>query len=675
MHPTSTPTSQPAPRGTKRPIDLLAIRQRQLAKKAHQDAPQSSSLQSPSSASQPTLTRPDPGSSPKSSPRPSSSRSTPPVVALDGSRAPNPAGPSARMPSIARPSSNLASAASTSPRIKSATRNPFSKSKQGHSAVPHNPFMMLEKIRSASESESKSIESIFDMDSVQSQDVPSNRGHLVAAAIRGYKQSQTVKDFESRAAESGGSTEEIVAQICSPGGILSINSSSARHDTDSSDSDEEVIEWTSDFYRDAVVQTPASEGATYDIMFAGDLDGQTLPDELAKSSVARTVASEQGVGATERATNDEFSGSDTRLPIDWNLKFSAVFHSPYSFSSINVHNSLHESEALGSFVERGNTVEIDTDHKYAFQHSLYHWLYPSQRLAPALSQAVLQHLKREPESRSAVHLDENMKHFAALQEEWKSAFRSLYFAMKNDVSSYFYYLNPEFSVLFLSPKVVAGESPKPKAVLSTSTPGLRRILESQGKSGLATKLCVAATSLGPRVPFEAVLPDPATRDLSQEAGKRVPLYFASPKAVHGLFDFLLNWRDPQLERQARQFPMLVSPHPFLHASLKSAQVSKYGKVQQASGLKGQNAAVGLTEYYRLEIRGLLLPTSVLALVESLKKHQKPGMTTGTHSGNHGGTHSSDPHLMRPLEGTFSNYDNMQGMNLGGGTNSDGVPAE
>jgi len=51
------------------------------------------------------------------------------------------------------------------------------------------------------------------------------------------------------------------------------------------------------------------------------------------------------------------------------------------------------------------------------------------------------------------------------------------------------------------------------------------------------------------------------------------LIISDHHAVHGLFDFLLNWIDPIASRRAEGFPLLISPKPFLNASLKAAQVN------------------------------------------------------------------------------------------------------
>jgi hypothetical protein len=73
--------------------------------------------------------------------------------------------------------------------------------------------------------------------------------------------------------------------------------------------------------------------------------------------------------------------------------------------------------------------------------------------------------------------------FKEREEEWKVSFRSAYFTVKNGAAPFLYYVNSEFSVLFHYPKeneTLGSDGNSLKAILSQSTPGLRKALARDG---------------------------------------------------------------------------------------------------------------------------------------------------------------------------------------------------
>lgn len=62
------------------------------------------------------------------------------------------------------------------------------------------------------------------------------------------------------------------------------------------------------------------------------------------------------------------------------------------------------------------------------------------------------------------------------------------------------------------------------------------------------------------------------RDRVVGNARRSVLVFRGHMGVHGLFNFLLNWRDNRVEFRSRGPPMLVAPCVFLNATVKQAEV-------------------------------------------------------------------------------------------------------
>lgn len=125
--------------------------------------------------------------------------------------------------------------------------------------------------------------------------------------------------------------------------------------------------------------------------------------------------------------------------------------------------------------------------KQRFDQSLYHWVYPPTQNPPshsALMSKILGKAESKPKSLSqSEHAD--WEFYKEREEEWKVSFRSAYFTVKNGAAPFLYYVNSEFSVLFHYPNESQGQGSNGnsfKAVLSQSTPGLRKALARDGNT-------------------------------------------------------------------------------------------------------------------------------------------------------------------------------------------------
>ncbi|KAJ3041950.1 hypothetical protein HDV00_008459 [Rhizophlyctis rosea] len=263
-------------------------------------------------------------------------------------------------------------------------------------------------------------------------------------------------------------------------------------------------------------------------------------------------------------------------PMDWTVKTSATFTSDVSFEWCSQQNSAEDSANLISFVAQCKSENRQT----SLRHCLYHWTYPIEIPSPIRVSTITKILGKvadkavlEPEQ------DLEYKTFLQSEEAWKRAFQSLYHITRNGQSPYFYYLNSEFSVLFFGESATKGMDCE--AIMSKSSPGIRKQLENddidfrevrRGKRSTHSAEVVEQEEeeLGLPEDKEFVDAQKAPARMQQQEGGSA-LHFVGHNNVHGLFDFLLNWKEPRIERRAEKFPMLLAPSPFLNGCLRTAE--------------------------------------------------------------------------------------------------------
>ena len=114
-----------------------------------------------------------------------------------------------------------------------------------------------------------------------------------------------------------------------------------------------------------------------------------------------------------------------------------------------------------------------------------------------------------------------------------------------------------------------------------------------------------------------------------------PLHFTGPLQVHGLYDYLLRWREPRSDRRSQCFPVLYASHPFVNASLKAAKVTRsLSAVQQvtasASSATTSSSTTTTTEGFKMTLKGLILPSATGPILRALSQ-QNPDFTSNSQS--------------------------------------------
>lgn len=155
------------------------------------------------------------------------------------------------------------------------------------------------------------------------------------------------------------------------------------------------------------------------------------------------------------------------FPIDWSLKYSCRFYSLHSSTFLtNLMKLRSTDESLALEYICSNSI---TDNEKAHFRSLTsYWTHPHipwLRLFPRSQQQVNVNYSA---------LDEQAQ--IALQDEWKSAFQSLFQAFRTKYLSFFYMCTQTFNILFREDS----SSSQMIALISPTTSGLRSTLEREG---------------------------------------------------------------------------------------------------------------------------------------------------------------------------------------------------
>lgn len=115
-----------------------------------------------------------------------------------------------------------------------------------------------------------------------------------------------------------------------------------------------------------------------------------------------------------------------------------------------------------------------------------------------------------------------------------------------------------------------------------------------------------------------------------------PLHFNGPLQVHGLYDFLLRWREPRSDRRSQCFPVLYASHPFVNASLRAAKVTRsLSSVQQVVSASASTSGptpstTSTTEGFKMTLKGVILPNATGHILSALSL-QNPDFTSNSQS--------------------------------------------
>lgn len=190
----------------------------------------------------------------------------------------------------------------------------------------------------------------------------------------------------------------------------------------------------------------------------------TFANDQQFHSTMRTFTTESPVQSTV-----ETSEVVSSYPPDWSLKSSCRFtsfdRSSTFFSSLMKLRSTDESLAL-EYICSSTSTENE---KALFRSLTSYWTYPHLpwlKLYPRSYQAQLT-------TNTSAALDDQAQ--LALQDEWKSAFQSLFQAFRSKYASFFYLCTHTFNILFR-------EDPQAQlvAIISPTSSGFRSTLEREG---------------------------------------------------------------------------------------------------------------------------------------------------------------------------------------------------
>ncbi|KAK9122978.1 hypothetical protein Sjap_012580 [Stephania japonica] len=277
-----------------------------------------------------------------------------------------------------------------------------------------------------------------------------------------------------------------------------------------------------------------------------------------------------------------------------------------------------------------------------FSRSLHSWVYPQACLPPSVISALN---LSAPQGETDFLLKRQLA--------WEDSFRSLYYMLRKNICDIFYVCTSKFVVMFAGGVQLRKERRICHAYISQSTRGLRSLLREHDIC-FSMPLChsvaeqATAEDLVELSEIEKRSLGHARRLDSKSEIDNIPqslLAFSENENVHGLYDFLLNYRSFLTSLIGADVPVLHSPMPFENASLsvpevKCKEMKRSDAVQVPS--RGPNAEecesnghplAGL--YYSIEIKDTVLPPWIIygicAAMCSEKKSFEARFTTEPNS--------------------------------------------
>ncbi|XP_068635393.1 uncharacterized protein [Aristolochia californica] len=316
-------------------------------------------------------------------------------------------------------------------------------------------------------------------------------------------------------------------------------------------------------------------------------------------------------------SNIHFPGQ--KSPLDLTLKATIRL---ISSSSVNWCHRLGASSTLfamsqfqsqvdlANYGSGGKSIVASSKAEALYAKALYSWVYPQSSLPPSVISAM---------TLSASRGDFLLKR----QLAWEDSFRNLYYMLRKKMCDIFYFYTSQFVVMF-----IGCNSEKTKqscnAYLSQSTRGLRSLLREHDIS-FTMPLCrseVEQATTEDLVELSEIekfnLGEARRLDSISNVDKSFQslLAFIGNDSVHGLYDFLLNYRSFLSSLSTTDVPILYSPVPFQNGSLnvpevkckemKRADAILPSKVHQTeNGRSSQDSSSGVC--YSLEIKDTVIP--------------------------------------------------------------------
>uniref|UniRef100_A0A0E0FE63 Protein downstream neighbor of Son n=1 Tax=Oryza meridionalis TaxID=40149 RepID=A0A0E0FE63_9ORYZ len=265
-----------------------------------------------------------------------------------------------------------------------------------------------------------------------------------------------------------------------------------------------------------------------------------------------------------------------RAPLDLTLKTTLQFVSSSSVKWCHkLSTSFGRSSTVGSIAQSyhhgcqdSGCSRPEGNKEFLFSKALHSWVYP-QSLLPAsiISAMVSSTVRGESDFLLKRHQD------------WEDSFQNLYYMLRKNLLNIFYVYTPQFVALFIG-GICLDKKQTCNAYLSQSTRGIRSLLRRHGVC-FSMPLCnteveqvteddlielseIQKRNLGQALHIDAMSEvDNTTQSL---------LSFVGNKSVHGLYDFLLNYKSFLNSLSATDVPVLYSPVPFQNGCLHIPEV-------------------------------------------------------------------------------------------------------
>ncbi|KAG8092845.1 hypothetical protein GUJ93_ZPchr0012g20122 [Zizania palustris] len=256
--------------------------------------------------------------------------------------------------------------------------------------------------------------------------------------------------------------------------------------------------------------------------------------------------------------------------------------------------------------------------EFLFSRALQSWVYPQCLLPASIISTMVS---------STVHGESDF--LLKRHQDWEDSFQNLYYMLRKNLLNIFYVCTAQFVALFIGGNCLEKKRTC-NAYLSQSTRGIRSLLIKHGVC-FSMPLCdteveqvteddlielseIQKRNLGQALHIDALSDvDNTTQSL---------LSFMGNNSVHGLYDFLLNYKSFLNSLSATAVPVLYSPVPFQNGCLhipevKCREMKKADMGIGSSGFGSEEPGSTFTSVagnicYSMEIKDPILPPWVVS---------------------------------------------------------------
>ncbi|KAL2895066.1 Protein downstream neighbor of son-like protein [Bienertia sinuspersici] len=258
--------------------------------------------------------------------------------------------------------------------------------------------------------------------------------------------------------------------------------------------------------------------------------------------------------------------------------------------------------------------------------SFQSWIYPQSSL-PASVISVLS------SSTGGAEVDFLEKR----QLAWEESFRSLYYLLRKSGCNIFYVCTSQFVVIFTAVEGKGKVKRICNAFISQSTRGLRSLLKEHDIT-FSMPLCSSEVEQISREDL-VELSEIEKHNLGQakrfgsmpdlDSCPNSLLAFNGNDSVHGLYDFLLNYRSLLTTLSSMDVPVLCAPTPFSNAAIASPQL-KYKEIRRVDTLQSKGLATkdgestdGLKSdvCYSIDVKDTCLPPWIICSISSAMRSE------------------------------------------------------